>query len=178
MIARMVLSIRAMPVWPLPARSAVSCATSTTSFIVLSSSREVAEICFEVAPISAVVAAISVVVLCCSREVAAIWVAVMLTCTPERCTRRRGRRDHRPTGSSHRAQQAEFVFAFQFDPLGEVAVAHAFDDIHELPSGMVTAVEAERMASHETTRMRTMPTEPTAPMVWERVSPSLRTSSN
>ncbi len=65
MICRMVVSMLAMAAWPLPATSAVSSATSLTSFMVLTNSLDVAEICLEVAPICAVVAAISLAVLCC-----------------------------------------------------------------------------------------------------------------
>ena len=51
MIWRMVASMRAMALWPLPARVAVSSATTFTSCIVLTSSFEVAEISLDVAPI-------------------------------------------------------------------------------------------------------------------------------
>jgi hypothetical protein len=83
---RIVSSMRVTPACPLPARVADSSATVDTSFIVLTSSLEVAEICFEVAPISVVVAAISAAVACCCLAVPAISFTDVLTSSPERWT--------------------------------------------------------------------------------------------
>ena len=103
---------------------AVSSATSLTSFMVLTSSREVAEISLDVAPISAVVAAISLAVLCCSLAVAAISVAVVLTWMPDVAPGRPGRRDRRPDGLSRRSD-AKFILLFNAQAFGEIARASA-----------------------------------------------------
>ena len=76
--------MRARPTWPLPASDAVCSAALDTSVMVRTSSRDVAEISREVAPISVVVAATSDAVACCCLEVAAISVTEVATCTAER----------------------------------------------------------------------------------------------
>ena len=75
----MVCSICVSPTCPWPASTADCSATVATSFIVLTSFLEVAEISRDVAPISVVVAAISLAVACCCLAVAAISVTEVLT---------------------------------------------------------------------------------------------------
>ena len=125
MIWRMVASIRQWRAWPLPATCAVSSATWFTSFMVLTNSREVAEISLEVAPISAVVAAISFAVLCCSRAVAAISVAVVFTWMPERWTW--PTRTDKSSASRFRPSPTTPNSSFAArEPFGKIALAHAF----------------------------------------------------
>ncbi|MNL26530.1 hypothetical protein D3C87_1480590 [compost metagenome] len=81
---RIVSSMRASPTCPLPASDAVCSAALDTSVMVRTSSRDVAEISREVAPISVVVAATSDAVACCCLDVAAISVTDVATCTAER----------------------------------------------------------------------------------------------
>ena len=131
MIWRMVDSMCAMAVCPLPASSAVSSATWLTSLMVLTSSFEVTEICLEVAPISAVVAAISWAVPCCCLAVAADF--------------RRGGidLDARTLDLPYQlgeivrqaveaiAQDAEFIPPIQGEPFGEIALPHPFKGRHQ-----------------------------------------------